>query len=62
MVKTVMITLDGDIPETELGKAATVTIGTNSYAGVVRIIVIHEVEAAPSAVTLEAQGLKVKTA
>jgi hypothetical protein len=60
-VKSIMITLDVDIPETELGKSATVTIEGRSYTGTVRIIVIHEAEAEPSAVTLQAPGLTVKT-
>jgi len=62
VVKTVMITVEGDIPETELGKTATITIETRNYSGIVRAIVIHEEEPAVAAVTLEAQGLKVKTA
>ena len=62
MAKTVMITVVGDIPETELGKTATITIETRNYSGIVRAIVIHEEEPTVASVTLEAQGLKVKTA
>ena len=62
MVKTVMITLTVDMPDTELSKAATVTIETRTYAGAVKAIVTHEEEAASGQVTLEGPGLKVKTA
>jgi hypothetical protein len=61
VAKTVMITLSGDIPETELSKNATVTIEERSYTGIVKVIIIHETEPAPSSVTLQAPGLAVKT-
>ena len=59
--KTVMITLDTDIPETELSKAAKVTIETREYTGTLRAIIVHEAEAEPSTVTLQGPGLTIKT-
>ena len=59
MVKTVVISLTKDIPETELGKDATVTIGENSYTGKVAAIILHMIlTQASGTVTLEAAGLK----
>jgi len=62
LAKTILITVEGDIPETELGKTATITIETRNYSGIVRAIVIHEEEPTVTSVTLEARSLKVKTA
>ena len=42
-MKTIMITLAGDIPETEMSKQATVTIEGRTYTGSVRAIITHEV-------------------
>jgi len=61
-VKSIIITLDTDIPDTELSKAAKVTIETREYIGTVRVIILHEAEAEPSTVTLQGPGLTVKTA
>jgi len=52
-----LVTVEGDIPETEIGETATISIETRNYTGVVRAIIIHEEEVAT--VTLQAQGLKV---
>jgi len=60
-VKTVMVTLEVDIPDAEIGKQATVTIEDRTYAGSVCAIITHEVATVEtSEVTLEAAGLKVK--
>lgn len=62
-MKTVMITLTEDIPETELGKSATIAIEGRSYTGKVVVIIAHEAAPAVPAsttVTLEAPGLKTK--
>ena len=60
-VKTVMVTLEVDIPESEMGQYATVTIADRTYAGKVSAIITHEVATVEtSEVTLEAAGLKVK--
>jgi hypothetical protein len=60
-----MITLDVDMPDTEMSKAASIDIEGRKYTGVVKVIIIHEAEPeapAPTTVTLEAPGLTVKTA
>jgi hypothetical protein len=57
-----MVTLksDVDIPETEHGKEATLTIGDIVYEGTVQAIIVHSATAvATSKVTLEAPGLRV---
>ena len=60
-MKTVMVTLEVDIPETEIGKPVTVTIEDRTYAGSILAIITHEVATVEtSEVTLEAAGLKVK--
>lgn len=61
MVKTIVITLNEDVPDTELGQDAQITVGANNYTGKVKAILTHEASI-PSTVTLEGQGLKVATA
>ena len=60
--KTVMIALTDPIPETELNKDVTITIGTAVYKGVLKVFITHEDAPVGATVTLEAPGLKVKTA
>ena len=57
-----MIALIDSIPETELSKDVTITIGTAVYKGVLKVFITHEDAAPTQNVTLEAPGLKVKTA
>ena len=60
MVKSVIITLADDIPETELGTVATITIGANIYSGMVTAIVAHIIQTVPlTTVTIQAPGLVV---
>jgi len=60
MVKSVIVTLTVDIPETELNTQATVTIGSNTYAGTVTAIVAHVIQTVPTTtVTIQAPGLVV---
>lgn len=56
-MKTVVITLSDAIPDTEMSKEATVTIGTASYAGKVMAIITHEALPATTTVKLSAPGL-----
>ncbi len=56
-----MIALIDSIPETELSKAVTITIGTAVYKGVLKVFITHEDAPVGTTVTLEALGLKVKT-
>ena len=61
-MKSVVITLTIDIPETELNKDGKLVIGTVEYPGTVTAIIGHEVQTLPtSKVTLEASGLKVSS-
>ena len=60
MVKSVVITLTVDIPETELNKDGKLVIGTVEYTGKVTAIVVHEAQAVPATkVTLQGQGLEI---
>lgn len=60
MVKSVIVTLSVDIPETELNAQATVTIGANTYPGTVTAIVAHTIQTVPTTtVTIQAPGLVV---
>jgi len=61
MVKSVIVTLTGDIPETVLHLAGKVVIGTAEYPGTVTAIVVHLTSTlpAPTQVTIEGTGLKV---
>lgn len=61
-MKSILVVLDVDIPDTELSKPVTVDIEGRTYTGTCQAIVTHEVLGALSTVTLEAQSLKVKTA
>ena len=61
-MKTVMVSLNVDIPDAEIGKQATVTIEDRTYAGSVCAIITHEPTTVETTeVTLEGAGLKVKT-
>jgi len=60
MVKSVIVTLSVDIPETELNTQATITIGANTYSGTVTAIVAHVIQTVPlTTVTIQAPGLVV---
>lgn len=60
MNKVLVIQLDSSvIPETEIGKVASVTIEARNYTGKAVAIVVYATEEAVSTkVTLEAVGLK----
>ena len=60
MAKAVLISLSTDIPDTEQGKDATVTVGTVNYLGKIEAIIVYSPPASPTStkVTLEAVGLK----
>jgi hypothetical protein len=59
-VKSVVITLTIDIPETELNKDGKLVIGTAEYTGKVTAIIAHEVQIVPTTkVTLQAPGLEI---
>ena len=60
MVKSVIVTLSVDIPETELNTQATITIGPNTYTGTVTAIVAHTIPTIrATTVTIQAPGLVV---
>lgn len=65
MVKTVVVTLAGDIPDTALSADATVKVADVDYTGKVSAIIVHEDagSAVPptSTVTLKGTGLAVET-
>ena len=61
MVKSVIVTLTVDIPETELSKDAKIVIETVEYVGRITAIIVHEAQVPTSKLTIEAQGLKVST-
>ena len=61
-MKTVMIALTDPIPETELNKDVTITIGTAVYKGILKVFITHEDVQATTTVTLEGPGLKAKIA
>ena len=57
MVKSVLITLKVDIPDTEQSKDCTVTVGTASYAGNVTAVIVHTATATvPIATTVKITG------
>ena len=59
--KAVIVTLSVDIPESEQGKDATVTVGANTYAGKLTTIIVYTPPAgvpAMTKVTLSAPGLQ----
>lgn len=60
-MKSVIITLTGDIPETTMNQAGKLVIGTVEYLGTVTAIVVHTVSTLPAStkVTIEGTGLKV---
>lgn len=60
MTKSVVVTLEVDIPDTETNKAATITIDSVNYAGKIVAIIIHQPTQAGK-VTLEGPGLKAIT-
>jgi hypothetical protein len=60
VAKAVIVELSVDIPETEQGKDAVVTVGSNTYKGKLTVIIVYTPPAAlPAAakVTLQAPGL-----
>jgi len=59
-IKAIVIVLTGDIPSSEMGKSATVTIEGRTYQGSLQVIAEYLEPAAPTAtkVTLSAIGLK----
>ena len=60
MVKSVVVTLTVDIPETELNKDGKLVIGTAEYTGKVTAIIAHEVQTVTvTKVTLQAPGLEI---
>ncbi len=62
MPKSIVITLEADIPETELNKAASVVVGALTYKGIIAAIISHVATTPPtSKLTLEGAGLKVST-
>ena len=61
MVKTIIITLDEDIPDYAIGEIAIISIGETSFSGKVVGIIVHE-EDISTTVTLEGKGLKVTKA
>lgn len=60
MVKTVVVTLNGTIPDTALSVDATVMVNGVSYAGKITGIITHESLVQPTTtVTLKGAGLMV---
>ena len=57
MIKTILITLDEDIPDYALGEVAIISIGETSFSGKVVGIVVHK---EPTSITIEGQGLQIK--
>lgn len=60
MAKAVIVELTGDIPDTEQGNDAVVTVGANTYKGKLSVIIVYTPPAAqPSIgkVTLIGPGL-----
>lgn len=60
MVKSIVVTLTVPILDTELGKDATVTVGTATYAGKIVAILTHDAPAvipATRTVTIAGPGL-----
>jgi len=59
MPKTLVITVAEDVPDTELGKPATVTIEGRNYTGAVTAVILHPLVSIPtSEVTLRGAGLE----
>lgn len=56
MVKTVIVTLSVTIPDTEMSKNATVTVGTATYAGKITGIITHEDTSIPPTTTVKITG------
>ena len=57
MVKTIIITLDEDIPDYAIGEIAIISIGETSFSGKLVGIIVHT---EPTSITIEGQGLRVK--
>lgn len=63
MVKTVVVTLSVDFPDTALSADATVTIAGVTYAGKVTGIITHEAsEAVPPTTTVTLKGTNLSVA
>jgi predicted alpha/beta-hydrolase family hydrolase len=59
-VKSVVITLTVDIPETELSKSGKLVIGTVEYLGTVTAIIAYEVQTpVVNKLTIQAPGLQI---
>ena len=58
LVKSVVITLTGTVPDTALNQSGKLVVGTTEYPGTVTAIITHEVQT-PTKVTLQAQGLQI---
>ena len=57
MVKSIVVTLTVTVPDTELGKDATVTVGTATYAGKIVAILTHDAPAVvPASATVKITG------
>ena len=59
MVDTIIITVAEDVPKTEQGADATVTVGANTYTGKVTAVLTHDAKAIKGTITIEADGLAV---
>ncbi len=58
MVKSIVVTLSVTIPDTALSQNATVTVGTGTYAGVIKAILTHEdITTVPASTTVKLTGL-----
>lgn len=59
MAKAVIVALSVDIPETEQGQDAVVTVGANTYKGKLSVIIVYTPIALPppGKVTLVGPGL-----
>ena len=62
MTKAILVTLSVDIPETEQGKDATVTVGTTPYTGRIDAIIVYTPQTPPTATKITLEGLGLKTA
>ncbi len=59
-MKSVVITLTVNIPETELSKNGKLVIGTVEYLGTVTAIIAHEVQTPTvNKLTIQASGLEI---
>ena len=62
MMKSVLVLLDGDMPDTELEKVASVTIGDRLYTGKVGAVIAYAVVVPKeTSVTISGPGLKTVT-